>query len=287
MQRSGTLNRTVMYLKREQMIAEDTIKVQKFIITVLAGVLMAVIIVMSSNYMQVNKMLDESQAHNNELFDEVTTLSASVNELTKDLTAMTQVSVTLEQENNSLINDNRALADEYDDVYNELVAMQERKELYDKYEYAIIYGGKRTDVKYGDLKHMEDIASELGLTEDAIDLCLSFVLNESRGNEKAYNPSGASGLGQLMPGTGRFVWNNLMDNNGESYDHSTIPFDGSTNLEMSLRYIAYLDNKHGSATKVVTSYCGGWMESYVNSLNVHLAKGPTPTTVQTMKIHYK
>lgn len=279
------LNRTVNYLKRERMIAEDTIKAQRFIITVLAGVLLAVTIVMYTNYINVCTLLDESTKHAEELFDEVTTLTASVNELTTDLTVMTRVSIKLEEENNSLINDNQALADEYDEVYNALSEIQERAELYDKYAFAIMYNGQRTDVKYSDLKHMEDIAEELGLTQDAIDLCLSFVMNESHGNEKAYNASGASGLGQLMPGTGKYVWDHLMDNGGVEYDHSTIPFDGSTNLEMSLRLLADLDNKHHSTTKVVTSYCGGWMEGYVNMLNKNLSKGPTPTTVQTMSIH--
>ena len=135
---------------------------------------------------------------------------------------------------------------------------------------------------------MEDIAEELGLTQDAVDLALSFVMCESHGDEKAYNASGASGLGQLMPGTGSYVWNNLMPEEivqGREYDHSTIPFDGSLNLEMQLRLLANLDNKHKSTTKVVTSYCGGWMDGYVEKLNSYLSEGPTPTTVQTMSIH--
>lgn len=285
MQRSNTLNRTVMYLKREKLIAEDTIKIQRFIITVLAGVLLATIIVYSMNLTKAREMLSTTTKQNTYLSNEIEALTTSNNELVQDLTAMTQVSLELESQNNLLINDNKALAEEYDEVYAELSKLQAREELYDRYSYAIIYDGHRTDVKYDALKHLEDIAEELGMTQDSIDLCLSFVLNESRGNENAYNASGASGLGQLMPGTGKFVWDKLMDNKGIEYDHSTIPFDGSTNLEMTLRLLDYLGEYYNNDTKdVITSYCGGYMQGYVNSLNIHLSKGPTPTTVEEMKI---
>ena len=288
MKQSLSLNRTVMYLKREKMIAEDTIKVQRFLIIGLLGIILTLIIVFSDELNTTTKQLKATELETVSLSKEITTLSISVNELTNNLAIMTQVSIELEKENNSLISDNRSLASEWDEIYTQLETLQSRAELYDKYEYVINYAGKRTDVKYSDLKHMEDIAKELGLTQDAIDLALSFVMCESHGDEKAYNASGASGLGQLMPGTGSYVWNNLMPEEivqGREYDHSTMPFDGSLNLEMQLRLLANLDNKHKSATKVVTSYCGGWMEGYVEKLNSYLSEGPTPTTVQTMSIH--
>lgn len=280
--------RTLMYLKREQMLAEDTIKVQRFLIISLIGIILALVIIYTDELSIVSKQIKATELETVILSNEITALNVSVNELTNNLAIMTQVSIELEEENNSLISDNRSLASEWDEIYTQLETLQSRAELYDKYEYVINYAGKRTDVKYSDLKHMEDIAKELGLTQDAVDLALSFVMCESHGDETAYNASGASGLGQLMPSTGKYAWNNLMPENitlGREYDHSTMPFNGSLNLEMQLRYIANLDNKHKSTTKVVTSYCGGWMESYVEKLNNYLAKGPTPTTVQTMKIH--
>lgn len=286
-QLTATNRAAIAYLKRERMLAEDTISVQRFLIIGLLGIILALIIVFSDELNTTTKQLKATEIESLKLTEEINTLTTSMNELTNNLSIMTQVSIKLEEENNSLISDNRSLAAEWDEIYAELSKMQKRSELYDKYEYVINYGGQRTDIKYSDLKHLEDIAEELGLTQDAIDLTLSFVMCESGGDEKAYNASGASGLGQLMPGTGRYAWNNLMPysiTQGLTYDHSTIPFNGSLNLEMALRYIAHLDNVHGSAVKVVTSYCGGWSEGYVNKLNRYLAKGPSPTTVQTLRI---
>lgn len=281
------LKHNIKYLKMERALLRSTIKKQERIVT---GCIAFAIFTMIATLCYIGTLkvkISQEQAKNAELTNTVSALQAEQLELTDYLTAMAATAIELDNENKDLISDNTQLAKEWDEMDAQLTEWSERAELYDKYEYAIIRkDGSRTDINYDDFRYLEDIAEENGISQDGIDLCLSFVMCESNGYEDAANPSSsARGYGQLLTGTGRFAWNNLMGRT-EKYDHNTIALDGRTNLEMQMRYIGYLDQYHnGNTRSVITSYCGGWNQDYVNELDRYLARGTTPCSVSSLQIH--
>ena len=281
------LKHNIKYLKMERALLRSTIKKQERIVVGCIAISIVAIMATLGYTISLNMRIDQEQAKNAELTNTVSELKAEQVELTDYLAAMTATAIELEEENRDLISDNTQLAKEWDEMDAQLVEWRERTELYDKYEYAIIRNdGTRTDINYDDFRYLEDIAKENGISQDGIDLCLSFVMAESNGIEKAANPSSsARGYGQLLSSTGRTAWTKLMGRT-EPYDHNSMALDGRTNLEMTMMTIDYLDEYyHGNATSVVTSYRGAWVQSYVDKLNRYLARGTTPCSVATLKIH--
>lgn len=280
------LKQNIRFMKSERRINQKIIEVQKYIIFILLLALVIAVGILSIKITSLNGTVDQLRHEKSAILATNTKLYDQYLVENEYLAIMSNVAYQIELENQDLLEDNQNLAREFDELNNDYEELSEREELYDKYEFAIIRSNHtRTDIRYEDFKHLEEIAAEEGISQDGIDLCLSFVMNESNGLEKAANASSsARGYGQLLSSTGRFCYTTLMGHS--SYNHEVIALDGPTNLEMSLRYLAYLDEyNHHSATAVVRSYCGGWNDAYVNKLNRYLSRGTTPTSVQTLKIH--
>jgi len=280
------LKQNIRFMKSERRINQKVIKAQKYVILLLLMALVLTVGVLSLKITNLSGTIDQLRREKTVLLSSNTKLYDQFLEENLYLTAMSNVAYQLEEENQILIDDNLSLASDFDVLNQDYQELSEREELYDKYEFAIIRSNHtRTDIRYEDFKHLEEIAEEEGISQDGIDLCLSFVMNESNGLEKAANAnSSARGYGQLLSSTGRFCYTSLMGHN--SYNHEVIALDGPTNLEMSLRYLAYLDEyNHHNAVAVVRSYCGGWNDAYVAKLNRYLSRGTTPTSVQTLRIH--
>ena len=280
------LKQNIRFMKSERRINQKVIKAQKYVILLLFVALVLAVGVLSLKITNLNGTVDQLRREKTVLLSSNTKLYDQFLEENLYLTAMSNVAYQLEEENQILIDDNLSLASDFDVLNKDYQELSEREELYDKYEFAIIRSNHtRTDIRYEDFKHLEEIAEEEGISQDGIDLCLSFVMNESNGLEKAANAnSSARGYGQLLSSTGRFCYTSLMGHN--SYNHEVIALDGPTNLEMSLRYLAYLDEyNHHNAVAVVRNYCGGWNDAYVAKLNRYLSRGTTPTSVQTLRIH--
>ena len=183
-------------------------------------------------------------------------------------------------DNESLKEDNLSMQDELNDF-------RQRAELYDKYDYAIIReeDGSRTDITYDNIKSLEELSAEQRLTEDANQLILSIAMTESRGYETAENSqSTATGFGQFLSGTGRFVYTSLMDGDGV-YKHSEMAKDGQTNLDMMVYYISYLDEKyHGNLSSIIDEYRGTHDSTYLTKLDKYLGKKDLSTsTIQLSK----
>lgn len=151
----------------------------------------------------------------------------------------------------------------------ELVAYRSREELFDKYEYALYYGGARTDITYGQIISLQEYCQEKGYSNDMVDLVLAIAMKESTGHEKAYNQSTATGYCQLLDSTAKFVYTKLEGN--ETYTHDDA-LDGEKNLKMCADYIDYLYNYHGkSVPKAIDSYRGAHVQSYINTINKYLS----------------
>ena len=154
------------------------------------------------------------------------------------------------------------------DKEEELMAYREREELYDAYEWALYYGGKKTDITYGQIQSLQEYCDEKGYSSEMVDLVLAIAMKESTGHEKAENTSGATGYCQLLNSTARFVYTELEGH--ETYTHDDA-LDGEKNLKMCADYLDYLYRYHGRDNiKMIDSYRGAHIQSYINVINSYL-----------------
>ena len=163
----------------------------------------------------------------------------------------------------------------------ELVAYRSREELLDKYEYALYYGGKKTDITYGQIISLQEYCEEKGYSNEMVDLVLAIAMKESTGNSQAYNKSsGATGYGQFLNSTAKFVYTKLQGN--ENYTHDAA-LDGETNLKMVADYMDYLTDYYGgSVPKAMDSYRGCHDKGYIAIINKYL--GYNGLSLDTIRI---
>lgn len=176
------------------------------------------------------------------------------------------INTTLDEQNKELVDKYNELNSEYQNTVNEA---NERAKFYKDYEWVTTYSG--TDITYDDIDTLESIAEDNNMGKDTVDLVLSIAMVESEGNENAYNKSGASGLGQLMPSTAKYAYETLMNNGSGTY-RSEYAFNHTTNLKMALHTINYLsnDSDHNALT-VVCKYRGKYSQGYINAVNSYLS----------------
>lgn len=178
---------------------------------------------------------------------DVETLNATIDDLNLQLEEMAEI--------------NKSYVDE-------LAIFRERKELYDKYSYAIINDlGKRTDLTYEEIKLGETLMLEIGRDPH---LMFGTIMVESGGDRDAVNKdSGATGYGQFLKSTGKWVYENLMGL--KNYDPE-IRKDGPTNIKMMARLYKWLYYTYdGDTLKVVKHYSGNstnkGARSYLERIN--------------------
>ena len=130
---------------------------------------------------------------------------------------------------------NKKLSKENKQMHKDLDKYEKRSELFDKYEYAIYHGKKRTSFTYSQLQLAEDIMKDKGMDAN---LLLAIAMTESGGNEKIQSKvSSAKGYGQFLSGTGKFVYEDLMK--AGTYNHN-YALNGSTNIKLMANYLKYL-----------------------------------------------
>ena len=134
---------------------------------------------------------------------------------------------------------------------DELNTLRNRSELYDKYEYAIIDNGERTELTYAEIELGEQLMNEKGIDPN---LMFGTIMVESRANPDAVNrKSGATGYGQFLNSTAKWVWTDLM---GNSNYYSDLRKDGTANIQMMAEYYDYLYSVNNNTFKVVKCYSG-------------------------------
>ena len=171
------------------------------------------------------------EAENKKLSDTKDDLISTTKELNKEI--------------EDLVSDNKSLIKE-NNVY------KEREELYNKYEY-VIYDdeNKRTDMTYDEIKYAEELMSEKGYDPD---LLFGIVMVESSGQRNCKNSeSTATGYGQFLQGTGKFVYEDLLKAGIYTHDYA---YNGKTNLNMMATYLDYLIKSKGDLFSAVKQYCG-------------------------------
>lgn len=229
-------------------------------LSVIIFLLLAVLFVKCVEAHSLNKQLEDCQQHNAELqgtIEEQHNLlmntSVLVEELNQYIYDLTQSRTKLEQKYNSLV-----------DAVN---YYQHRQELYNKYEYALFYEGERTDIEYEHLATLDEIARINGYSPEVVYLTLALVITESHGIADAKNSeSSARGLGQLIYGTAKFSYEELLGYGSGTYKKD-YAFDPELNLRMTLAYVNYLCNqKKGNPIGVVDAYRGLHSTGYINSV---------------------
>lgn len=223
-------------------------KLMKFMMSVMAFMIMILCITVGCLAKE-NKDLQTTVDKNNEVLAEknkqITKLTIENNELCNIIDDIDDQIEQVESVNKS-----------YVDELNEL---RNRAELFDKYEYAISYGDKRTELTYEEIQYGEDLMVAKGLNPH---LMFGTIMVESAGKPDAVNKdSGATGYGQFLDSTAEWVWTKLL---GNSTYNSNIRKDGIKNIQMMAEYYDFLYAEHGSTFKVVKQYSG-------NSTNVGAA----------------
>lgn len=179
-----------------------------------------------------------------ELKSKYNSLVEDYNEITLENAAYKETNAAYEEtirNMNGLIIDmqeqDEKLVETNEEYLSQLSVLQQREELYDKYDYAIkrIDDGTRTDITYEQLINLEEEAEKRGIDTD---LVLSIVMVESDGVETAKSSqSTATGYGQFIYDTGKFVYEDLLH---QGTYNSTVALNGDTNLTMMTAYLEHL-----------------------------------------------
>ena len=189
-------------------------------------------------------------------------------------TKLRDISIQLQDENDKLLDSNKKKD-------KELKVFRERKELYDKYEYALVSDGKRTDITYDQIKSLQQLLKDKKVNDT--DLFLSWIMTESGGKEKCTSSySTAKGYGQILDGTSKFVYKKVMKKKS-GWDNS-IALNGKKNMELMSHYVDYLYLNNGkNLMKTIKRYRGkNDVSGYVGRMNEYLkGTGKTVSTISS------
>ena len=185
--------------------------------------------------------------------------------LSADINGYQQTAKDAQKQSKKVLKENKRLVKELNKANEQLLKFQNRAELFDKYEYAIIdSAGKRTELTYANLETIEDLGAKNGISPHLI---ASEIMVESGAKQYATNSeSTARGFGQILAGTGKFVYTNLLHYG--TYDHS-YAFNANTNLEMMATLLGYWKNRTGSTRMAIHRYRAAdyaTNEAYINKM---------------------
>ena len=198
------------------------------------------------------------------------TNESTIKRLNANISKLKGVVDELDESNATLVKENEKL--------DKLVAKFEtREELFDKYEYAIYNKqGNRTDLTYKQIKTGEQLMKDKGMDPD---LLFGLVMTESAGTEKAKNStSTARGYGQLLRGTAKSMYENVLGNGRGTYNHD-MAFDGDTNILLTATYLGYLKNNcNYSLRSTIIGYRGLYDQAYFNTVDSYIKKSGNSLT---------
>jgi len=213
--------------------------------------------------------------HNKELTKENIELSAELDIFFDTALHFADVSVKMDE-------NNAELKGMLEQAEKDMEEYRNREELYDKYKFALVDPtGKKTDLTYAQIESLQEYCETKGYTNEMVDLVLAIAMKESTCHEKAMNPdSGASGYGQFLDSTAKFVYTKIQGHETYTHDDS---LNGEKSLKMICDYMAYLYGYHdNSMEKAMISYRGCYDEPYMVKIDSYLAKNGL--SLETIKI---
>lgn len=147
--------------------------------------------------------------------------------------------------------------------------MEKAKEptLEERYFYALYdTGGKRNDINEHTLQVLVDACNQYNVSPD---LMLGIIMTESEGHANAKSKSStATGFCQILRGTGRSIYEDLMRNPKGSYSHD-MAYNPDLNIVMGVVYVAHLKaNYNGNTYKAIQCYRGkSNVSGYIANIN--------------------
>ena len=267
-------NTQYLRLKKKNNALTTQVSLLRMLVCLLFGVVLVcgvVIFVLAGKVVVDATSISELQAQVESLTEQKTELEATVKKAAEDLQKTSTICVTLQ-------NQAISLGTTIKEQNEELAVFREREELYDKYEYAItrVEDGSRTDISYDNIKTIESIAEEEGMGSDTVTLVLALSMTESNGTATAKNSkSTATGLNQLLYGTAKYTYEDIMGNGKGTY-MSSLALDPETNLTMAIYYVNWLSDNHDSNYGVLKEYTGyetnAELTAYISKLNKYLGE---------------
>lgn len=128
-----------------------------------------------------------------------------------------------------------------------------------KYSYVLEDANPNCGLTVGMIQLADNLCKEKDVNPDII---WTIIKVESGYCTDAQNPtSTARGLGQILSSSGKMIYEKLMGNGTGTYTHE-MAFNGYTNLEMMITYIAYLKDTYGNLQTMINSYSGDQSGSY-------------------------
>lgn len=123
-----------------------------------------------------------------------------------------------------------------------------------KYWYVFKDAPKDSGLTLSDIVHLDKVCKEQDVNPDV--MCAIFNVESDYRIKCRSTLSTATGLGQVLKGTGKYIYNTLLSNT-DPYDHS-MALNAKTNMTMSVRYVRYLlDKCNQNTTKAIQYYNGG------------------------------
>lgn len=141
--------------------------------------------------------------------------------------------------------------------------------LMEKYSYALYdTGGRKNDIDENLLQVLEESCNQWGVNPH---LMLGVIMTESEGHANAKNSrSTATGLCQILRGTGKYIYEDLMGNGRGTYNHS-MAYDPATNIRMGCAYMGTLIRQRGSVYRAIQTYRGKTnVSGYVGKINRYM-----------------
>ena len=256
-------NMTTREIRRER--RRKLIRCRRIVNTFIGCIIAVIITLLALNNVALTKQ-------NEELTEKVSSLNSAnkvINDqLLKSNKTIMDLNDVIEKQDTQLKN----LSDINESYVDELNQLRTRAELYNKYEYAVIDEvGKRTELTYEEIELGESLMLAKGYNPH---LLLGSIMVESHGNPTAVNSdSGATGYGQFLNSTAKWVWTDLLGNSNYSSD---IRKDGESNITMMATYYDYLYKNVGSTFGVVKCYSGNSTDSgaanYLRKINKHTSR---------------
>lgn len=151
--------------------------------------------------------------------------------------------------------------------------------LLSKYWYVLRYGPKDGTIGLDLIRYADDQCKRWNINPDWM---WHIYLKESTWNVGAINPvTNASGLGQIMPETGRHYWTRILGHSESSYNDSIL-FNPMVNIEITTAHLGR-DLANGSSFyDALNHYSGGGGQDYVNSV---IAKAKSHGITLTLNNH--
>lgn len=156
-------------------------------------------------------------------------------------------------------------------VHVEEVVEEAPQDLMSKYSYALYdTSGNKNDIDNSVLQTLEQACAQYGVDTN---LMLGIIMTESEGHANAKNKSStATGFCQILRGTGKYIYEDIMGNGKGSYSHS-MAYDPHLNVRMGAAYMGTLIRDRGSVYRAIQSYRGkSNISGYVKNINKYIGQ---------------